>query len=280
MDTSKVTPASVDSASNARFELRAGTARVLVFDSVDALATAAAKRASEIITAAIESKGTARVVVATGNSQLAFIEKLVRQPGIDWPRVTLFHMDEYVGLSDTHPASFRLWIRTRVAEQVPAKETHYIHGDAADLDAEIKRYSDLLNAAPLDLAFVGIGENGHIAFNDPHLADFHDPATVKCVQLDEACKRQQTGEGHFSGIDAVPDEAVSVTCPGLFRAEAWITVVPDRRKAVAVRNAIEGPITTECPASIIQTHPNATIFLDLESASLLNELSIHAAEKR
>lgn len=270
----------MNSTSNARFQLRAGRAHVLVFDHIDALAAAAAQRAAEIIASAIESKGTARVVVATGNSQIAFIDKLVREPGIDWPRVTLFHMDEYVGLSDTHPASFRLWIKTRVAERVPAKETHYINGDAADLDAEIRRYSDLLNAAPLDLAFVGIGENGHIAFNDPPVADFHDPATVKHVQLDDACKRQQTGEGHFSGVDTVPDEAVSVTCPGLFRAEAWVTVVPDHRKAEAVRNAIEGPITTNCPASLIQTHPNATIFLDLESASLLKEVAPQAAEKR
>jgi glucosamine-6-phosphate deaminase len=146
-------------------------------------------------------------------------------------------------------------------------------GDAADLDAEVERYSKLLTAAPIQLAFVGFGENGHIAFNDPPVANFEDPATVKRVVLDEPCRRQQAGEGHFENFAAVPKEAVTVTCPGLFRAESWICCVADSRKAEAVKNAMEGPISTSCPASLARTHPNTWVFLDAASAGLLHEFA-------
>ena len=255
---------------DSRKELKAGSARVYIYDSVALLAEAAAKQAAEVITRSIETNGTARVIAATGNSQMAFIDKLVQEPGVDWSRVILFHMDEYVGLGTDHPAGFRRWIRTRIAERIPVKEAHYLAGDAADLDAEMARYSLLLQEAPIDLAFVGIGENGHIAFNDPHVADFMDPKTVKCVQLDDACKRQQFGEGHFDSVEAVPNEALTITCPGLFRAKAWISLVPDRRKAKAVREAFEGLLSVDCPASIMRTHPDATVYLDRASASLLD----------
>ena len=142
------------------------------------------------------------------------------------------------------------------------------------MDSEIKRYSDLLAAAPIDLAFVGFGENGHIAFNDPPVADFNDPLLVKRVVLDDACRRQQAGEGHFPDLVSVPREAVTITCPGLFRAQAWICCVPERRKATAVRNALEGPVSESCPASLARTHPNAHVYLDTESASLLTQTSI------
>jgi glucosamine-6-phosphate deaminase len=200
---------------------------------------------------------------------LDLIQSLVELPGVDWSRVELFHMDEYAGMPPDHPASFRNWIKTRVADRVHPKEAHYLAGDAADLTAEIQRYSNLLRAAPLDLAFVGFGENGHIAFNDPHVADFADPAEVKLVSLDDACRAQQAGEGHFGSLAAVPREALTMTCPALFRASAWICAVPDRRKAEAVRRALEGPIAESCPASLVRTHPNATVYLDVESASLL-----------
>ena len=150
---------------------------------------------------------------------------------------------------------------------------NYLAGDAADLNGEIERYSRLLLAAPIDLAFVGFGENGHIAFNDPPVADFNDPATVKKVVLDAACRQQQAGEGHFENFESVPKEALTVTCPGLFRAEAWICCVPDSRKAEAVRNALEGSISTGCPASIVRTHPNATVYLDPASAERLSGVS-------
>jgi glucosamine-6-phosphate deaminase len=252
-------------------DFRAGTARVLVFDSVASSAAAASRGAADAIIQAIREKGRARVVAATGNSQKAFIDRLVLENDIPWDRVTLFHMDEYVAVSATHPASFRLWIRTRLEERVHPRAAHYIEGDARDTQGEAQRYAALLLEDDIDVAFVGIGENGHIAFNDPPVADFEDPKTVKVVALDAACKRQQAGEGHFENVAAVPDEAITITCPGLFRAKAWISVVPDQRKAQAVRDALEGPVATSCPASLVRTHPNATLYLDRASASLVSE---------
>ncbi len=271
MNSSKTTTDVPTNAEKSLLHFSAGTARVLVFDSVADSAAAAAGHAAALITEAVRERGRARIIAATGNSQKAFIDALVLQKDVPWDQVTLFHMDEYVGISDTHPASFRLWIRTRIEERVHPKEAHYIQGDAPDADAEAERYTRLLLSDEIDVAFVGIGENGHIAFNDPPVADFKDPKTVKTVALDDACKRQQAGEGHFESVATVPDRAITITCPGLFRARAWITVVPDERKAEAVKAALEGPITTECPASIVRTHPNATVYLDRPSASLLEK---------
>jgi glucosamine-6-phosphate deaminase len=270
MNSSKTTTDVPVYAEKPRFDFSAGTARVLVFDSIADSAAAAANNAALLISQAVRERGGARIVAATGNSQKAFIDALVLRNDVPWDRVTLFHMDEYVGISDMHPASFRLWIRTRIEQRVHPKEAHYINGDAPDVEAEGERYAKLLLSDEIDVAFVGIGENGHIAFNDPPVADFNDRKTVKCVALDEACKRQQAGEGHFESVAAVPDRALTVTCAGLFRAKAWITVVPDERKAEAVRAALEDPITTNCPASIIRTHPNATVYLDRPAASLLD----------
>jgi glucosamine-6-phosphate deaminase len=154
-------------------------------------------------------------------------------------------------------------------KKVHPRNAYYLNGDAADLASEIQRYSDLLLKDSIDLAFVGFGENGHIAFNDPPVADFNDPATVKRITLDAACRRQQAGEGHFPDEASVPKEALTITCPGLFRAASWVCSVPDRRKAEAVRNALEGPISERCPASLVRRHPNPFVFLDTESASLL-----------
>ena len=253
---------------NAPRTFHAGAARIQVYSSPASLGEAAAEHAAALITSAIQDHGRARVIAATGNSQIPFVSALVKQP-VDWKSVELFHMDEYAGMAPNHPASFRLWIRTRIEEQIHPFKTHYLVGDAADLDAEIERYSALLLKAPIDLAFVGFGENGHIAFNDPPVADFRDPATVKRVVLDEACRKQQAGEGHFPDLASVPKEAVTITCTGLFRANAWVSCVPERRKAEAVRNALEGPITEACPASLVRRHPNASVYLDSESASLL-----------
>jgi glucosamine-6-phosphate deaminase len=250
-------------------ELIYNTARVQIHGSIAALGTAAAQRAAQLIHQAIADNGHARIMVATGNSQIAFIDALTRQP-IDWNRVEVFHMDEYSGISETHPASFRRWIKTRLENKVHPHQMHYIRGDAPDLNEEIQRYSTLLEVAPVDVAFVGFGENGHIAFNDPPTADFNDPLTVKRVQLDEPCRRQQAGEGHFKDLAAVPLEAITVTCPGLFRARAWVSCVPEARKAKAVQSALEGPISIACPASLIRRHPDARLYLDTDSAALLS----------
>ncbi len=242
-----------------------------VFPTIAELGAAAAERAAILINEAIAQHGKARIMVATGNSQMAFIDALSALPGIDWKAVEVFHMDEYVGLAPTHSASFRRWIRERVELKVLPGRIEYLQGDAADIDAELKRYAAMLEEAPIDVGFVGFGENGHIAFNDPPVADFLDPLTVKRVQLDDACRRQQAGEGHFPDFDTVPQEAITVTCSGLFRIAAWVSVVPERRKAEAVRGALLGPISTACPASLIRQHPNAVLYLDRESASLLSD---------
>jgi glucosamine-6-phosphate deaminase len=240
-----------------------------VFDSRGELAASAAMRAAELIRTAVQTRGHARVVVATGNSQIDFIAELTAMPDVPWPAVHIFHMDEYVGMNDNHPASFRKWIRERVVEKVRPASAEYLIGDAPDVPAECERYTRLLLAAPIDLAFVGIGENGHIAFNDPHVADFNDPKTVKVVDLDEACRKQQVGEGHFRSTDEVPREALSMTCPALMRAEHLVCSVPDARKAKAVAATIHGPLGEACPASLLRTHPDARLYLDRESASLL-----------
>jgi glucosamine-6-phosphate deaminase len=248
---------------------RSGDAEVAVYPSSAAAGAAAAEKAAQLITAAIADHGRARVIGATGNSQIPLVEAFVTQK-IDWTSVELFHMDEYAGMKPDHPSSFHYWIQTRIEEKVHPWKTHYLRGDAPDLDAEMRRYAQLLNAAPIDVAFVGFGENGHIAFNDPPVADFQDPETVKKITLDDACRRQQAGEGHFKDVDSVPLHALTITCTGLFRAKHWVCNVPDLRKAGAVKNALEGPISERCPASLVRRHPNSYVFLDSESASLLS----------
>ena len=250
------------------FSFRIDNAQVTVHDTRLASGAAAAGKAAELIQAAIAARGRARIVVGTGNSQVALVDALAEIGGIDWSRVEAFHMDEYVGISAAHPSSFRFWLREHLAKKVPLAAMHYIEGDAADLAQEIERYSQLLNAAPIDVAFVGFGENGHVAFNDPP-AEFVDRATVKVVNLAPACLAQQVGEGHFPNAAAVPSRAATVTCPGLFRAAAWICCVPESRKARAVRDALEGPVDASCPASISRTHPAAFVYLDEDSAALL-----------
>lgn len=246
--------------------------QVKIFGNSDALAEAATQEAAALIRAAVQRNGHARIVVATGNSQVAMMAKLVELSDIPWSQVEAFHLDEYVGLPATHPASFRFWIRTRFEEKVRPRVVHYLEGDAADLETELKRYSALLAEGPLDLAFIGIGENGHIAFNDPPVADFLDPLRVKRVPLDEMCRTQQVGEGHFQTLADVPKEAVTFTCPQLMAAENLVCSVPDLRKANAVRDSLEGPLTTACPGSLLRVHPRATLYLDAESASKLSSV--------
>jgi len=250
--------------------LTVGKASVQVFHSKIEASHAAASKAAAILSAVISEKGVARMIVGTGLSQADLIDALVRNEKLDWNRVEVFHMDEYVGLPESHPASFRRWLRTHHVDVVRPKQAYYLNADESDLAKECQRYGELLSAAPIDLCFLGFGENGHIAFNDPHAADFKDPLVVKRVRLDEKCRRQQVGEGNFESIGAVPQEALSITCPVLLSAHYVISCVPDHRKAEAVRDALEGPLSESCPASIVRTHPQAFIFLDRDSASLLS----------
>lgn len=232
-------------------------------------AQAAAAAAARLLRGVLQTQGKARILVGTGNSQLAMVGFLTRESGIDWSKVDSFHLDEYVGMSAQHPASFRRWLRVNFAEKARPRTMNYMEGDAKDIDEMTRRYAAALTAEPIDLAFVGIGENGHIAFNDPP-ANFNDTAMVKRVRLDEASRRQQVGEGHFPDLESVPREAITVSCAGLMSAKHWICCVPDQRKARAVRDSLEGPLTPACPGSITRQHPSVAIFLDAASASLLS----------
>jgi glucosamine-6-phosphate deaminase len=243
--------------------------RVRVFPDSRALGSAAAQHAATVLRDAIAARGNAYAMFATGNSQFAFLDALVLDESIDWTRVIGFHMDEYVGIAADHPASFRRYLRERLVERVALAAFHDIEGDTPDAGAECERYAGLLRDHPLDLCCLGIGENGHLAFNDPPVADFDDPLDVKVVELDDACRQQQVGEGHFPDVDAVPTRAITVTIPALLRASTVLAIVPEARKAEPVRRALVGPIDTACPASILRRQPHATLYLDAESAGAL-----------
>jgi glucosamine-6-phosphate deaminase len=242
---------------------------VRVHPDVDGLARDAADAAADILRRAVAARGVAHAMFATGNSQLAFVEALVRHtPDVPWSDVVVFHMDEYIGLGPDHPAGFRRWIRQRIAEPTSPRAAHYLDG-LAEPSAECARYTGLLRRHPLDLCCLGIGENGHLAFNDPPVADFDDPRDVKVVELDTACRMQQINEGHFRGLDDVPAHAITVTVPALLRADRVLAIVPESRKAEPVLAALTGPVATSCPASALRTIAHATIHLDPESARLL-----------
>ncbi|MGA2521435.1 MAG: glucosamine-6-phosphate deaminase [Acidimicrobiales bacterium] len=242
---------------------------VWVHPDTTSMARAAADEAAAVLRQAVAARGVAHAMFATGNSQLAFVDALVTDtPGVPWGDVVVFHMDEYEGVGPDHPAGFQHWIRERISDRVHLREAHYVNG-LADPPDECARYSGLLRSHPLDVCCLGIGENGHLAFNDPPVADFDDPLDVKVVELDRACRQQQVNEGHFPGIDTVPRRALTVTIPALLRANRVLAVVPEQRKADPVRAALTGPVSTACPASILRTRDNVILHLDPGSASTL-----------
>ena len=239
---------------------------------VRTMARAAADEAAATLRAAVAVRGVANAMFATGNSQIGFVDQLVSAtPGVPWADTVVFHMDEYVGAGPEHPAGFRRWIRERIVERAGPRSAHFIDGLAEPGD-ECGRYAELLRSHPIDLCCLGIGENGHLAFNDPPVADFDDPDDVKVVALDPACRAQQVHEGHFPGMDAVPSHAITVTIPALLRAGRLLAIVPEGRKAEPVRAALEGPLTTACPASALRTTDRATLFLEPASARLLTSV--------
>jgi len=242
--------------------------QVRIFPTAVLLGEQAAADLSAILQESIAQRGEARLIVATGNSQLTFMEALRRRRDIAWDRVDVFHMDEYLGMADTHPASFRRYLREKLVDHVHPRNFFGMLGDAPDAEAEMRRYTELLRARPIDAVVMGIGENGHLAFNDPP-ADFTTRELVHIVHLDEACRRQQLGEGWFPTLNDVPTEAMSLTVPALLMPRHQLVVVPERRKAAAVKAALEGPITPTCPASILQEQAHARLYLDAEAASLL-----------
>jgi glucosamine-6-phosphate deaminase len=245
---------------------------ILVFDTKRELGLAAAERAAAAIGEAIARAGEARVIAATGASQFEFLDALVTTRGIDWGRTEMFHLDEYVGVSDSHPASFRRYLRERIVERVHPRSFHFLAGDAVDPAAECRRVGALLARAPIDVAFVGIGENGHLAFNDPP-ADFTTVEPYLVVELDEACRRQQLGEGWFASLDDVPRRAISMSIRQILKAREILCIVPDARKAKAVSECLEGAVSPLHPSSILQTHAATTVYLDRDSAALLKHPS-------
>jgi glucosamine-6-phosphate deaminase len=249
--------------------LRVEALQVEVHASHEVMAEAAAKVAAGWLTEVVAHRGQARVIFASAASQVQFLDRLIAQPGVDWSRVICFHMDEYLGIEAGHPASFRRFLQERLVDRVRPKAFHTLVGEADEPLRECERYGELIRQAPIDLCVLGIGENGHVAFNDPPVADFDDPWVVKLVQLDEACRRQQVGEGAFPALEAVPRFAYTLTVPTLCGARRMICVVPEQRKAAAVRGALLGPIATACPASVLRRQAHATLYLDAESASLL-----------
>jgi glucosamine-6-phosphate deaminase len=248
---------------------RADKLNVYVYDSRLRMGAAAAAAVAREIRGLIEARGRAVGIFASAPSQNEFLAALVEAPGIDWSRVVGLHLDEYLGMDDRAPQSFRRFLINRLVSKVALSEFHGLRGDAADGAAESERYSELLAANPPDFAVLGIGENGHLAFIDPPFCDFDDPQRVKVVELDEVCRAQQVNDGAFATIDDVPRHALSLTIPTIMARPKLFAIVPGPAKREAIKSTIEGPVATTCPASILRRHPDAHLFIDLDSASLL-----------
>ncbi|HEU0175389.1 MAG TPA: glucosamine-6-phosphate deaminase [Blastocatellia bacterium] len=241
---------------------------IKVFNDKIQLGQAAARQAAGAIRRAISERRLARIIAATGASQFEFLNALTKTPGIDWAKVEMFHLDEYVGLPITHPASFRKYLLERLIGPAGIATYHLLNGEA-DPNGVCKHVGEEIGAAPIDVAFVGIGENGHLAFNDPP-ADFETDEPYIVVDLDEACRRQQVGEGWFAGLDEVPKQAISMTVKQIMKAREIVCVAPDARKSQAVKNCFENEISPQFPASILRAHGDTIVYLDTESSTLLN----------
>lgn len=248
------------------------TVIIKVFNDKIQLGEAAARQAADAIKRAISERGQARIIAATGASQFEFLNALTKTPGIDWTKVEMFHLDEYVGLPVTHPASFRKYLLERLIHKTGMTSYHLLDGER-DAQEVMSRAGQSLNAAPIDVAFVGIGENAHLAFNDPP-ADFETEEPYLVVNLDEACRRQQVGEGWFADLPEAPLQAISMSVRQILRARKIICIVPDARKAQAVKACLEGEITPMIPASILRSHPDVTLYLDTDSAALLQSYKV------
>ena len=251
--------------------------KLQVFESREALGQAAAAEAAAIIREAVAQRNCARIIAATGASQFDFLKALTSTPAIPWDKVEMFHLDEYVGLPMDHPASFRKYLLERLIQPAGLKEYHLLDGEH-DVNAVMKQVGAEIARSPVDVAFVGIGENGHLAFNDPP-ADFDTEEPYIVVQLDEACRKQQLGEGWFPTFDDVPKSAISMSIRQILKARKILCIVPEARKAEPVQAAMEGEISPACPASILRTHDDVTMYLDRESAGRLGSATLKAAEQ-
>ena len=240
---------------------------IKVFDTKLELGHAAARDAAKIINEAIDERDAAYVIAATGASQFEFLDALA-QEAIDWTKVVFFHLDEYVGLPESHPASFRRYLKERVVSRIHPQTFHFLDGEADDVSDECRRVGDLIARQTIDVAFVGIGENGHLAFNDPP-ADFETEAPYIVVNLDDACRQQQVGEGWFKSLAEVPAQAISMSIKQILKSRNILCIVPDQRKAEAVRASVQLEVSPMHPASILQRHERVTLYLDRHSSSLL-----------
>lgn len=239
---------------------------IFIAETSEILGRMAANRGAELVRRAILDQGEANIILATGASQFEMLKELVKQD-VDWHLVTVFHLDEYIGLAETHPASFRRYLRERFADLVSLKEFVFIDG-CTDPEQECLRLGNLIRRHPVDVAFVGIGENGHLAFNDPP-ADFETEEPYLVVSLNEDCRRQQTGEGWFHSINEVPKKAISMSIRQIMKSKSIICSVPEERKSTAVRNTLYSMVSPACPASILRNHPDTALYLDPSSASLI-----------
>jgi len=246
-------------------ELLAEQLKVQIYESRKAMGQAAAEKAAACIRELLQAQETVNIIFAAAASQNEFLEALVQQD-IDWQRVQAFHMDEYTSLPENDSRLFGIFLKERIFGKVPFKHVYYINGQAADRAAECERYAKLLQQYPVDITCMGIGENSHLAFNDPHVADFNDPHQVKIVDLDEACKQQQVNEGCFENIAQVPVDAFTLTIPALLKARYIFCMVPGASKAEAVFHTLNDDISEEYPSTILRTHANAVLFLDKPSA--------------
>ena len=242
---------------------------VELYASNEELGQAAAKKAQQILSEAIDKKGFANLILATGNSQLTFLKALRNLGDVDWQKVRIFHMDEYIGINPSHPASFPLFLENHFLQFTKPGHFHPIPSETSDVDSACKAYEALIRQHPADLVAMGWGENGHIAFNDPPDAHFDDPHWVKVVELAEESRLQQVGEGHFTSLDEVPKQAITLTIPALLAPVHILCIVPEARKASAVKACLSEPVDESRPGSILRTISHATLLLDQDSASLL-----------
>jgi glucosamine-6-phosphate deaminase len=250
-------------------EFKADKLTVKVYDSRKAMGEEAAKEAAAHIKALLSQKDEINMIFAAAPSQNEFIAALISDREIAWDRINAFHMDEYIGLDEDAPQGFGNFLRDRIFCKAGFKSVHYLQGNAPDPEQECERYSEMLRNRKIDVVCMGIGENGHIAFNDPHVAEFDDPSLVKVVELDQKCRMQQVNDGCFETIDQVPTHALTLTIPALMLGECLFCIVPARTKAQAVKSTVQGPIVEACPASILRTHDHAVLYLDQDSSSLL-----------
>lgn len=250
-------------------ELTVDKLKVFIAPNAEDMGTAAAKAIADRMLKVYEEKGELRMMFAAAPSQNTTLKALLETPGLPWDKVTAFHMDEYVGISDQAPQSFRNYLYKAVFSKAPFKKVYYIEGDAPDAQKAADEYAKLLNEAPLDIIVLGIGENGHIAFNDPPFSSFTEKEDVKVITMAERSRIQQVNDGCFSALELVPHDAITVTIPSFMKAEALFCVVPNNRKAEAVRKTLKEDVSEDCPASVLRRHDNAFLYIDEEAASLL-----------